>query len=67
MTDPAVLALKRRYPTIQEIGDGRIIVDQTAAREIVAHLGIPVERRPLPETVSLADIQQAGKGNGASG
>ena len=67
MIDPAVVALRRRFPTIQEIGDGRIIVDQTAAREIAAALGLPLERHPLPETLPLADICEAGKGSVRAG
>lgn len=60
MIDPAVAALAKRYPTIQEIGDGRIIIDQTAAAAIVRDLGVPAERKPLPESVPLADIRMDG-------
>jgi hypothetical protein len=68
MIDPAVAALAKRFTTIQEIGDGRLIVDQQAAREIAAALGLPLERKPLPESVPLADIQRDGnKRHGAAG
>ena len=67
MIDPAINALARRYPSIVAMADGRIIVDGTAAAAILADLHLPAERKPLPESRSLADIKADGhKSHGAA-